>query len=198
VADLEEVPITQNQTTVECSFAEAESQSASYFLWAIPGQGGRIWDTRSNQPLPLPGFAPSDIRSCTVSPDRSRFVVARKDGSAELWSLSGNRVADLATGGGSKGVDWTLQGSAVKLERMTGEIMLFDLDGKPLVRFAPTGSVSGFSFGMGDVSFDPLCKHAVLWTPDGRVLKYTKKLRVFDLPYSIPIFWQRTNDSCGE
>lgn len=49
-----------------------------------------------------------------------------------------------------------------------------------------------------DVSFEPSCRQAFVRTSDGRVVKYTEELRAFDLPYSIPVFWQRANGSFDE
>ncbi len=197
-SDLQDVPITRDQSLVECDLAQSKSRSTGYFLWSIPGQGGRIWDASSSDPSPVEGLEVSDIRSCSVSPDRSRFVVLRKGGSAELWSVIGRKVADLPAEGASKGVDWTLQGSSVQLERSTGEIVLFDLDGHLLAQLGALGSVSRMGMGShsADVSFEPSCSHAFLWTPDGQVVKYTKKFKIFDLPYPIPFFWHRPGSGC--
>ena len=197
-SDLQDVPITKDQRLVECVIAQSKSSSTGYFLWSISGQEGRIWDGSSSEPLPLKGLEMSGIRTCSVSPDRSKFVVLREGGSAELWSLSGGKVADLPAGGVSKRADWTLQGSAVKLERSTGEIMLFDLDGNPLVQLGAPGSASDMGSNIADVSFEPSCSQAVLWTSDGRVVKVQKKLKVFNLPYPLPFFWRRANSSCEE
>jgi serine/threonine protein kinase len=199
-SDLQEEPITKDQGVIECDIAQAKSGTTGYFLWSIPGQGGRIWDGSNSEPSPLTGFEMSAISSCWVSPDRTRFVVLREKGKAELWSFKGNKVADLAAGGQAKDAQWTLQGSAVELEKSTGEIMLFDLDGKPLVQLGALGSTSTvfFSGPIAKLSFDPSCKHALLWSADGRVVKYTKTLSVFDLPYLIPFFWQPSKGSCVE
>jgi predicted Ser/Thr protein kinase/WD40 repeat protein len=196
-SDLREVSITKDQSLIECDLAQS-SLSTGYFLWSIPGQGGHLWDASSTDPLPVKGLEASDIRSCSVSPDRSRFVVLRKGGSAELWSLTGEKVANLPAGGASRVVDWTLQGSAVKLDRTTGEIVLFDLDGHPLAQLGALGSASDMirRNHVADVSFEPSCSHALVWTSDGRVVKYTKKFKIFDLPYPIPFFWHRPGSGC--
>ncbi len=199
-SDLQEAPISKEQSLIECNLAHSDSGSTGYFLWSIPGKGGRIWDASSSEPLPLTGLQVSGIRSCSVSPDRSKFVVLREGGSAELWGLSGKKVADLPAGGASKQADWTLQGSAVKLERSTGEIMLFDLNGNLLAQLGSPGSSSQpiQRAQIADVSFEPSCGYAVLWTSDGRVVKVKKRWKVFNLPYSLPLFLRRTSSSCEE
>ena len=197
-SDLQEVPITKGESVIECRVAYAEFESTGYFLWSIPRQGGRIWDLSSSEPLHLTSFDLSGIRSCSVSPDRSMFVVLREGGTAELWNFKGKKVADLVAGVSSRRAGWTLQGSAVELEGSAGEIMLFDLSGNPLIQLGALGSASIISSQIADVSFDPSCKHALIWTSDGRVVQYTKRLRVLDLPYPIPFFWQPANRSCNE
>ena len=200
-SDLQEPMITKDQRLTKCDQAQSSSWATGYFLWSIPGQGGRIWDASSSEPLPLAGFQVSGIRSCSVSPDGSKLVVLRATGSAELWSLRGKKVADLPAGGASKQADWTLQGSAVKLERSTGEIMLFDLKGNPLAKLGAPGSSTQTMMRraqIADVSFEPFCSHAVLFTSDGRVVKVQKRMKVFNLPYSLPLFWRRASSSCEE
>jgi len=77
--------------------------------------------------------------------------------------------------------------------------MLFDLNGNPLARLGAPGSANHMMRAhIADVSFEPSCGHAVLWTSDRRVMKVQKKLKVFNLPYSLPFFWRRTNSSCQE
>jgi hypothetical protein len=85
----------------------------------------------------------------------------------------GEKIADLPAGGVSILVDWTLQGSAVKAEKSTGEIMLFDLDGNPLAQMVAPGTLAPdflrVGYSIADVSFERSCSHAMLWTSDGRV-----------------------------
>jgi hypothetical protein len=197
-SDLLESPLTRGRHLVECFIngAGPDDESTGFMLWSIPGQGGYIWDASSSDPLPLKGMDSSDVRDCKVSFDRSTLVLVRKGGSAELWSLKGNKVADLRPGGPTKTVGWTLQETAVALVRETGEIVLFDRTGAFLAKLSAPPSISitnadsVFSFD------DPTCNHIFGWTPGGRVLEYTKKLKVFDLPYPIPFFWHRSGGNC--
>jgi hypothetical protein len=146
----------------------------------------------------------SNVRDCKVSFDHSTIVLLRDGGLAELWSLKGKKVADLVTGGAVVGLDWALQETSVVLQRDTGEIALFDLKGSPLARLSPPPSrfaAGAYEVHMehpdpGGVSFDPACGQVFIWTYDGRVLRYTKKLKVFDLPYPIPFFWHRPGGGC--
>jgi WD40 repeat protein/predicted Ser/Thr protein kinase len=205
-SDLQEAPFTKDRGLVLCRGGHGwHTQSAgSSFLWSVPGEGGYIWDTSSTAPLPLKGMDSSNVRDCKVSFDHSTIVLLRDGGLAELWSLKGKKIADLATGGAVVGFDWSLQETSVVLQRDTGEIALFDLKGSPLARLSPPPS--RFAAGTyevhmehpdpGGVSFDPTCGQVFIWTYDGRVLRYTKKLKVFDLPYAIPFFWHRPGSAC--
>jgi serine/threonine protein kinase len=196
-SDLQEAQLTKDRRLVRCGIGgdEFDSESVGLMLWSIPGHGGYIWDASGSDPLPLKGMDSSSVIECEASFDRSNLVLLRKGGSVELWSLKGNKVADLRAGGPSDHVDWTLQGTAVPLVRDTGEIMLFDLKGDPLAKLSVPGPRQ-ISSDVSTVSFDPTCNYLLFWTQDGRVLKYTKKLKVFDLPYPIPFFWHRLNSTC--
>jgi hypothetical protein len=146
----------------------------------------------------------SDVVDCRVSFDGSNIVLLRKGGSAELWGRKGNKVADLRPGGAVVGLDWALQETSVVLLTDTGEIALFDLKGSALAKLSPPPSrlaAVGATTSMrhpnpGAVSFDQTCGRVFIWTYDGRVLKYTKKLKIFDLPYPIPFFWHRPGSGC--
>jgi hypothetical protein len=204
-SDLQESPLTRDQQLMECGIVRPDFESVGYFLWAIPNHGGYIWDASSSDPSFLSGFDMSDLAGCTVSSDRSYVVVLRKGGSAELWRFNGTKVANLQVRGANS-VGWTEQGTTVKLEKDTGEILLFDLDGNILARLPAPGErkeVAG-NYGVhifstkdsSNLSFQPACGHALLWTLDGRVVKYTRRFRVFDLPYTVPFFWHRSTESC--
>jgi WD40 repeat protein/predicted Ser/Thr protein kinase len=205
-SDLQEAPLTKDRGLVLCRGGHGwhRQSSGSFFLWSVPGEGGYIWDTSSAAPLPLKGMDSSNVRDCKVSFDHSTIVLLRDSGLAELWSLKGKKVADLVTGGAVVGLDWTLQETSVVLQRDTGEIALFDLKGSPLARLSPPPSrfaAGAYEVHMehsdpGGVSFDPTCGQVFIWTYDGRVLRYTKKLKVFDLPYPIPFFWHRPGSGC--
>ncbi len=199
-SDLQEPQLTKNRRLIQCEFQQTDPylNLTGYFLWSIRGQGGYIWDASGNEALPLMGLDVSDIRACSVSLDRSKLLVLRMGGSAELWSFTGRKVADLLGGGSSKKAYWTLPGTAVELIRNDGEIILFDLAGRLLMQLTVPGSGGTRFAELPDVSFEPSCKHAFVWTPDGRFIKYRKALRLFDLPYSTPFFWQRANSSCEE
>jgi hypothetical protein len=86
-----------------------------------------------------------------------------------------------------------------------GEAPRLSISGKPPVTVAVEVTdwpyVDGFSDDLehpdpGGVSFDPTCGSALIWTYDGRVLRYTKKLKIFDLPCPIPFFWHRPGSGC--
>jgi len=197
VSDLQESHFTMGQRVVQCWEAQGNrgDNSIGYFLWSIPGRGGYIWDASSNEPLPLRGMDSSEVSQCQVSPDRSTFALLRKGGLAELWSFKGNKVADLLAGGPTSRVDWTLQGTAIALVRDTGEIALFGPNGSILAKL-PAPGLRGMSVARPDVSFEPSCRSVLVWMSDGRVVEYTKKLKVFGLPYAVPFFWHRTDRIC--
>jgi serine/threonine protein kinase len=199
MSDLQEPPSTKDRRLIGCDVdgAASTTESAGFVLWSIPGRGGYIWDASSSAPSLLKGMDSSDVRECKISFDRTNLVLMRKGGSAELWSLKGNKLADLGAGGVFRGVQWTMQGTSVALERDTSEIMLFDLKGIPIAKLSAPGSgTTDMSSHVSGVSFDSTCSHILVWTPDGRVLKYTKRLKIFDLPYSIPFFWHRPGSGC--
>jgi WD40 repeat protein len=199
LSDLQEAPLTKDRRLVNCDIDRDESAppSAGFVLWSIPGEGGYIWDASSSAPTLLKGMDSSDVRECKVSFDRANLVLVRKSGSAELWSLKGNKLSDFQAGGVVRSVQWTLQGTSVTIARDTGEIMLFDVKGVPIAKLSAPGSGRGTTSRATDVSFDPMCGNIFVWTPDGRVLQYTKKLKIFDLPYPIPFFWHRLGRGCN-
>jgi len=197
MSDLQERPLTKDRRLVRCLGHEAESDAGlnGFVLWSIPGQGGYVWNASDSAPLPLRGLDSSDVAECKVSSDRSSLVLKRMGGSVELWSIKGDKVADLRAGGPANHIGWTLQETAVALTKNTGETVLFDLKGVPLAEYSSPRS-GDFSTDSSDVSFDPTCGHILVWTPNGLVLKYTKKLRIFDLPWPIPFFWHRPGSGC--
>ncbi len=200
-ADLQESPLTKGRRLVQCQIARTDgAQSPGFVLWSVSGQGGYIWDASGNDPLALKSMDDvSDVVECNVSFDRSFFVLVRKVGSAELWSLQGNKVADLRVGVPIIRAQWTLQGTSVALQSSAGDTTLVDLHGSPIAKLAPFRRESASMMStdhLGDVSFEPACGNVFVWTPDGRVLKYTKRLKVLDLPYAMPLFWHRPGSTC--
>jgi hypothetical protein len=105
------------------------------------------------------------------------------DAAALILSVAGQSVAGL-------------QENAVALTRNTSETVIFDLKGVPLAELSARPQSRNFSTDFDDVSFDPRCGHVLIWTPNGLVLNYTKKLKIFDLPWPIPFFWHRPGSGC--
>jgi hypothetical protein len=202
-SDLQEPPFVKDQYLIRCQGALPDNHSPTYLLGSVPGGAGFIWQVGATDPLPLHGIDSTDVRQCVISPDGSRFVLLKKNESAELWSLNGNRLADFRVGGAIGDVGWSLQGTSVRLMKETGEIMLFSKDGVPQAILPSPGIQENYSemevdSGSGlDVSFRPSCDHIIVWTAKGRVVKYTKKLKVFGLPYLIPTGWHLSDSGCA-
>ncbi len=200
-SDLQKAEITNGRHLIRCSVSHALDSEPDLLLWSTPSQNGYIWDVSDNIPLPLVGMDASDIDECTVRPDLSEFAVLRKTGSAELWSFKGSKMADVRTAGPARGLGWTSQGSSVEVVGDAGQITLFDDKGSALATLQAPGShlnvfVTGVS-PVSEVSFEPVCGRAILWAIDGRVVKYTKKLKVFGLPYLLPIPWHQGGAACN-
>jgi serine/threonine protein kinase len=195
-SDLQESEQTKDQLLVGCYTAQTDDKLTRYFLWSNAGKGSNLWNASSDEAISMPKLDASDIKDCSVSPDRSELAVVRDGGSAELWSFSGSKVADLPSGGIARQIGWTLQGTAVNLSMGKGDSVLFDRRGRLLMHLALPESGSATSGGTSDISFEPSCKRAYVWTPDGRMITYAKELRLFDLPYALPVFWQREPGSC--
>jgi serine/threonine protein kinase len=194
-SDLQSARLTEGKRLVPCEDRTA-TDSTAYVLWSSPDHAAHIWDLTGSDPVSLIGGDSSDVVECNVSPDRSSFVLRRQSGSSEVGSFKEKRVVELRAGGPVKHIGWTFQGTSVALVRDTGQIMLFDRSGVLLATLPPPGSMS-MSSDRSDLSFEPSCTYVVLWTPEGRVIKYTKKMKVFGLPYLIPILWHRDNRVCS-
>ena len=140
-SDLQEPEFAKAQRFIECPVAQSDPRSMGYFLWSTPGPNGYIWDGSDSPPVLIKGLGSEGIHSCSVSPDKSKFVVVRK-GEAELWGFSGKitplstpssrvpllsdadkKLVALESYGGVKQAGWTLQGS-VLVVRDTGAIIL--------------------------------------------------------------------------
>jgi WD40 repeat protein len=203
--NLQETPFTKGHHLIECQVAQSANSTGS-FLWSVPGQGGYIWDASGTDPSPLKNFKAENIVGCTVSSDRSHLIVLRKGGSVELWSIAGEKVQSLVQRGAMT-VGWTLEGTTIQIEQDNGELLLLGSNGSLLARLPGPGDRRKFESNYGvvqissredspTISYQPLCRQAMLWAIDGRFIKYSKALRVFDLPYSIPFFWSRPVPEC--
>jgi serine/threonine protein kinase len=180
-SDLQESPIISGQRLSRCTTTN-DTNISDDVLWSTANKTSYIWDLSSSDPVRLNGMESTEGIQCTVSPDHSRFALVRKTGSAELWSLKGSKIADLRAGGTVKAVGWTLQGTSVVLERDTGETVLFDADsGAPIAVLPALGSRLQYTSGTDRISFEPSCGHILLWSSDGRVVNYRRKLKMFGL-----------------
>jgi hypothetical protein len=187
-----------SQKYVPCSTDHDDTESPRvFYLWSTAKDTSFVWDGNAAAPASLPGLDTSDIETCRASADQSDFVVLRKNESAELWSFKGKKVADLRAGGPVKFAGFTLQSTAVRLLRESGEIVLLDRNGSVLETLPSLGATSSNRGSVPEASFDPACGYVLVWTPKGRVLKYTKKLKIFGAPYLLPVFWHSAGRTCG-
>ena len=180
-SDLQEPEFTKAQRLIECTVAQSERGAVGYFLWSTPGPNGHIWDANDSAPVQIKGLDSQDIISCNVSPDRSKFVVVRK-GEAEVWGFNGKSSAVsphvALEYGAVKNAGWTLQGTLLTI-RDSGAIFLYDKGGSLLavLQQPPASRPLTSSNDSNDypyVSFEPPCNRALVWTREGRAIKYTK------------------------
>jgi class 3 adenylate cyclase len=200
-SDLQPAEATKDQDVFACSRkTEDELQDKNlHVIWSNGTRGGFIWDLSSKDPILLKGLEVKDIADCEVSEDNSRMVVLRKNGLAELWSITENRVSTLHAGGTVKTVRWSLEGKNVVLERDNGQMLLFDTDGMTVATLVAPGMIRLISQPDGRivVSFRQKCGHILLLTSDGRLLKYSKKLKMFDLPFLFPVYSRGSDSACN-
>ncbi len=144
LTDLQEPQFVDGQHLISCT-GEDSRDLINDVLWSTVGHTGYVWDASDHDPAPLHGLDSSDLVECTVSADHSRIALLRKGGSAELWSLKGNKVADLRAAGPATHLGWSLQGTSVALVTDSGQIRLFDRSGALLATLPPPGSRFGLS-----------------------------------------------------
>ena len=198
-SDLEQAEFTKGQKLVNCTNPSKVWPFSEYFLWNSSKQEGFFWDFSTHGPVHLTGIPAEGTTSCSVSPDKSRMVTLRKNGSTQLWNLTENKVVDLHTGGQVISATWSLEGEHVALVRDTGQILLFDLNGSSVAILVPPGSLTASLSGDGElaISFRQTCGHILLLTADGRLLKYSKKLKIFDLPFLFPVYSRGSDSACN-
>jgi hypothetical protein len=154
-----------------------------------------IWYGSSPRPVSLKGFSYSTVEQdiyggnlAWLNEDRSRLLVIRKSGKADLWNfVSGQKIRDLdisyKNSSGNKVSDsravwasYTLDGKAISVRLEGGLILLYAIDTGE--RIAILENASGIQ---QEVYYDAECRQANVWTDTGLVLRYTEGKEFFRL-----------------
>lgn len=156
------------------------TQDVQLSFFGKPDGSVNFWDLQSGAMKSVPGLSLGKGHYLKWGPGKETFLIERGGSSVELWDLDKHSRSVSFADPYFKRAFFTLEGSAIALLREGGGMDLFSTLGANL------GSLTGITGNHAPAAtFHSRQCELIVWTGDGRVLKFANNwsvLGLFDMP----------------
>jgi WD40 repeat protein len=159
--------------------ALASSSRELLLAWPTPNHDAKILHFGSKSPRIIRGLSLESIPGgILTNRAANKLVIAKKSGTVELWNIaSGERVKELELNDRAKWMTFSLEEKALLITTEGGHNYLYDTStGRKIA------SMNGMST-LTPIVYYAECGKLNAWDTDGRVLQYTKGIKIPLVPF---------------